>query len=135
MRKRDINEIAELGKEVFGIDATSDALNKWAKDCMDALDKRAGGYDAWLENLPAEPVPGLNDECQHYIRAIGKGGESYSTELCATEALEGLTSNVPSIIANTVLTALEQNGETPMKASCLVMSMVDDSLLELAYER
>lgn len=123
----DTSDTQELyRKKVFG-----KKLNE--EEMTNILAKPSSRFDSWFQEQSEDAVAGLKDECLHYIRAWGKGGGGSSTEACVTKALDSTDTDIPKVLAVTILEALEMDGESPLEATVLTMSIIDDSLLELGY--
>ena len=91
-------------------------------------------YDDWLENLPKKSISGLNDECQQWIRYWCNGGGDESSEICITDALENIKSNVPAKLADAIYNSVAGYSKSEYEAAGLTIEMVDACIKELNAE-
>ena len=88
-------------------------------------------YEDWLESLPKENIPGLNDKCQEWIRYWCNGGGDESSETLITDALENLESDVPIELANAIYYSVSGYSKSEFEASCLTIEMINACIGEL----
>lgn len=91
-------------------------------------------FEAWLDELPEEPMKGLADCCLDYIRHWGNGGGDYSTEECIKAAITELGSDSPQELADAIFHSVVDYSKSPFEASCLTIDLVEDSMQECKYE-
>ena len=91
-------------------------------------------YDDWLVNLPKENIPGLNIECQQWIRYWCNGGGDESNKILIIDALETLESDVPDKLADAIYNNISGYSKSEYEAMCLTIEIIDDSIEECIAE-
>ena len=92
-------------------------------------------FDDWIENLPAEPIEGLAEECLAWIRVWANAGRDYSAEICIQDAICELSTDSPRALAEAIRNCLIDFRKSPYEASALTMNIVIESMAECSQEK
>ena len=91
-------------------------------------------YGDWLENLPNENIPGLNDACLDWIRHWCNGGGDESSKTLITDAIESLDSDIPAELAETAYNSVVDYSKTEFEAIGLTIDMINGCMEDLNGE-